>query len=387
MTKPRREFTLTDVASGRWHNDFVLVPSPELDLAGSDVWSIRKHTMRGGLSEGVEVVELDNGRLSLSLLPTRGMGVWRGRCDELDLGWKSPVELPVHPAFVNALDRGGIGWLGGFNEWICRCGLDLNGPPGPEGTLHGRIANIPAHTVSAAIDTSGDGTISVTGIVDESSMFGPNLRLRSTIQTIAGSNQFTVIDEVTNRQGRPAELELLYHINTGRPFLEPGARCIVPALEVAPRDPRAAEGIDQYSTYEAPNPGYAEQAYFFDLAVGTDSKTVALLRNARGDKGLSVEFDRRELPWFTLWKNTQAEADGYVTGLEPGTNFPNLKSFERSAGRVIKLAAGESRTFRLQITIHTTVEDVAAVESNIARMIGGHAPKVHGQPRPGWSPG
>ena len=39
-----------------------------------------------------------------------------------------------------------------------------------------------------------------------------------------------------------------------------------------------------------------------------------------------------ELPCFTLWKNTAAEADGYVTGLEPGTNFPNLRSFERFVG-------------------------------------------------------
>lgn len=67
---PRRDFTLTDVASGRWHDDFALVPSAELELAGSDVWGIRKQTMRGGLSDGVDVVELDNGRLSLSLLPS-----------------------------------------------------------------------------------------------------------------------------------------------------------------------------------------------------------------------------------------------------------------------------------------------------------------------------
>lgn len=386
LNMPRHDFTLTDVASGRWHDEFALIPSADLELAGSDFWAIRKQTMRGGLSHGVEVVELDNGLLSLAILPTRGMGIWKGKCGGLDLEWKSPVELPVHPAFVNAHDRGGIGWLGGFNEWICRCGLDLNGPPGPDGTLHGRIANIPAHTVTASIDRTGDGTISVTGIVDESTMFGPNLRLKSTIQTTAGSNEFTVIDEVTNRQGRPAELELLYHINTGRPFLEAGARCVAPAIEVAPRDARAAEGIDDYSTYLPPTAGYSEEVYFFHLASGTDGLTTTLLRNAKGDKGLSISFDPRELPCFALWKNTQPEADGYVTGLEPATNFPNLKAFEREQGRVIRLEPGESRSFRLNIAVHATPAEVSAVESKIAELSGGRTPKMHRSPKSGWSP-
>ncbi|MSR58023.1 MAG: DUF4432 family protein [Planctomycetaceae bacterium] len=383
---PHRDFPLTDVSRRLWHDQFSLTPSAELKLAGSDKWSVGKHTLRGGVSDGVDVIELNNGRLSLSILPTRGMGLWKGACDGIDLGWKSPVALPVHPAFVNAHDRGGIGWLGGFNEWLCRCGLDLNGPPGPEGTLHGRIANLPAHTVTIRIETDGPGTIGVTGVIDESMMFGSNLRLTSTVETVAGSNRFTIIDQITNRRGVSAEIELLYHINTGRPFLEPGARCVVPALEVAPRDARAAEGIDHYETFAAPQAGYAEQVYFFDLAADSNSRTATLLRNAAGDKGLSVHFDRRELPHFTLWKNTQAEEDGYVTGFEPATNFPNLKPFEREQGRVITLPPGGSHTIRLEIAVYSTAESVRAVEEEIATLQGNRPPKVHREPRPGWSP-
>jgi hypothetical protein len=53
-----------------------------------------------------------------------------------------------------------------------------------------------------------------------------------------------------------------------------------------------------------------------------------------------LRWNQRERPCFTLWKNTAAHEDGYVTGLEPGTNFPNLKSFERSKGRVRTLEPG-----------------------------------------------
>lgn len=383
---PLHTRTITDLSHRVWHDEFRFGASSGLRLAGAEDWSVSKHTLRGGLSDGVEFLDLNNGRLSLSILPTRGMGIWRGHCSGLDLGWKSPVEFPVHPTFVNAHDRGGIGWLAGFNEWICRCGLDLNGPPGPEGQLHGRIANIPAHNLDLTVDSDGPGTIAVTGIVDESSMFGPNLRLRSTVKTAAGSNRFTIIDEITNRRGVPGELELLYHINTGRPFLEPGARCLVPAAEVVPRDPRAAEGIDTFDTYGPPTAGYAEQVYFYDPIADGEGRTLALLRNAHGDKGLSVHFNKREMPHFTLWKNTQPDADGYVTGLEPATNFPNLKSFEREQGRVITLPPGGTWRISLEVAVHTTAEEVQSVERTITDLQRTRDRKIHRTPQPKYSP-
>ena len=55
-----------------------------------------------------------------------------------------------------------------------------------------------------------------------------------------------------------------------------------------------------------------------------------MLYNHTADRALALRFNRQELPCFTVWKNTAALEDGYVTGLEPATNFPNFKSFERS---------------------------------------------------------
>jgi Domain of unknown function (DUF4432) len=381
-----RTETLTDVSRGIWRESFAIAASPEWKLAGSNQWSVNKRTLRGGTSEHVDVIELNNGRLSLSILPTRGMGIWRGFCDGLSLGWKSPVPFPVHPSFVNLQDNGGLGWLRGFNEWICRCGLDSNGPPGPDGTLHGRIANIPAHTVSVTVDPEGPGTIAVSGVVDESTMYGPNLRLKSTVQTAAGSNRFTIIDEITNRRSVPAELELLYHVNTGPPFLDPGARCVAPTIEVAPNSARAAAGIDHYEAYEAPSSGYTEQVYYFELATDKKSRTLVLLRNAAGDRGISLHFDTRELPHFTLWKNTQADSDGYVTGLEPATNFPNLKSFEKEQGRVVVVPPGGKSVHRLEIAVHSQPDAVRGIEQEIAALQQGHEPHIHRRPRPGWSP-
>lgn len=395
---PAQKWVLTDVAAKIWQESFTASAKDGPKLAGSDKWAVTKHCLHGGLSEGVDVVELNNGRLSVSILPTRGMGLWKGLCDGLELGWRSPVTQPVNPGFVNAAERGGLGWLAGFNEWLCRCGLDSNGPPGAdvvlnnqgqptktEMTLHGKTANLPAHYVEVSVDADDKGTISVTGILDEAMLFGPNLRLKSTVQTVAGSNRLTVIDEITNLRGVPGEFELLYHTNMGGPFLEENARLVVPVLEVAPRDAHAATGIDSYNVYTGPVAGYVEQVYWMDLAADTHGRTQALLRNAHGDKGISLRFNKSQLPCFTLWKNTQAEADGYVTGLEPGTNYPNLKTFEREKGRVIKLAPGASYVAKLEIAVHSTAQDVMSVEQEIAALQKRHEAKIHKEPQPRYS--
>ncbi|NIN13263.1 MAG: DUF4432 family protein, partial [Gemmatimonadales bacterium] len=75
---------------------------------------------------------MDNGELTVVLLPTRGMGILEAYTSELSLGWQSPVRQVVHPAHVDEETCGGLGWLEGFNEFICRCGPAYHGDPGPD---------------------------------------------------------------------------------------------------------------------------------------------------------------------------------------------------------------------------------------------------------------
>jgi hypothetical protein len=346
--------------------------STAVRLSGGDEWSVTRRTSRGGVSTGVEVIDLSSGPLTVSVLPTRGMGLWKAMAGDVPVGWNSPVRRPVHPQFVDQSERNGLGWLDGFNELLCRCGLAFNGPPGHDDgarspiesqlTLHGRIANLPAHRVELTIDDTGDGRISITGVVEECTLFGPQLRLTSTVSIVPGQSLIHVEDRVENLASTPAELELLYHINVGPPFLGAGSRLVVPAETVVPRDVRAAEGIDSYAEYLPPTPGYAEQAYFFDLREDRAHQTAALLRNAAGDRGFSLRWNKSQLPCFTQWKCTQPDADGYVTGLEPGTNFPNFKAFERSQGRVRLLQPGEAWQGEFTIGVQTTAAAVDTEE-------------------------
>ncbi|OGV70451.1 MAG: hypothetical protein A3K19_12615 [Lentisphaerae bacterium RIFOXYB12_FULL_65_16] len=363
-------------------------------------WSIRKQTLHGGLCEGVDLIEIDNGRFRFSVVPTRGMGLWKGECDGCAVGWNSPVRGPVNPKYVSILDRGGLGWLQGFDECVVRCGLESNGPPVkdvvPDNngnameiplTLHGRIANLPAHKVEVQVNQDEDlPELAVVGEVDESMLFFPQLRLVSRISTVAGSNAVTIEDEIINLKGGEAELELLYHCNFGAPFLEKGSRLVAPIVEVAPRDARAVEGVDTYNVYAGPVSGYVEQCYFYALKAAADGTTLTLLRNAAGDKGIVVRFNTRELPCFTQWKNTVGLNEGYVTGLEPGINFPNAKGFEREQKRVVKLAPGASYRVRLVLEVCGSADAVHAAEDEIRKLQGKKKPVVHAKPIAKFSP-
>lgn len=350
--------------------------------------------MEEGTSAGVEVFELKNGPLTVWASPTRGMGIWKAEYKGIPIGWESPVRRLTHPRFVDLKSRNGLGWLDGFNELLVRCGMAFNGPPGTDSgakspvesdlTLHGRIANLPSH--DREIDVEEDtSTLRLTGIVDECTMFGPQLRLESTVRTVVGSNSFEVTDEVTNLGGVPTEFEMLYHNNIGEPFLGAGSKILCPSAEIAPRDAQAAAGIATPADCIEPTPGYAEQVFYHRLLADAAGETVTLLRNAAGDLGLSLRFSTRQLPCFTVWKCTQSERDGYVVGLEPGTNFPNHKSFERKMGRVISLEPGQTYTMRLTFAVLTTKAEVAAVEQEIAQLQSRQQPVIHPQPAKGWS--
>ncbi|MFH1569194.1 MAG: aldose 1-epimerase family protein [Gemmatimonadota bacterium] len=393
MAEPR-SYVLTDAEHRVWVDS--------LELSGREIGAadaaVRKVTLRGGLGDGVDAIEVNNGELSFTVLPTRGMGIWKGRYRGLELGWRAPIPGPVHPKFVNLQDRGGLGWISGFDEVIVRCGLDSNGAPTTdivpnnmgvpsevELTLHGRIANLPASRVEVQVLPGDPPEIVVLGDVYEATLFFPCLHLHTAISTRCGSNTFTIMDSVTNLKATEAEMELLYHCNFGPPFLGAGSRLEIPARMVAPRDPRAVEGIADYATYLGPTAGYVEQAYWFEPLARASGNTLALLRTATGDRGVAVRFNTRELPAFTQWKNTAAVSDGYVTGLEPGTDYPNTKTFERQQGRVVRLAPGEIRTAHLTIEVCDTATGVEGLRDEIAAIQGDVPLIVHPQPLPGLS--
>jgi hypothetical protein len=361
--------------------------SSELGLPGC---SIGLRTLRGGLRDGVEMLTIDNGRFRVALLPQRGMNIWKAWLGDWAIGWDSPMRGPVHPRFVPVFDPGGLGWLEGFDELLTRCGLLSNGAPQfdsrgvLEYPLHGRIANLPAHRVVVEADPEA-GELAITGVVDECRFHFHKLRLTSTLRTRLGEPGVRLVDEVTNLSASAGEMELIYHTNFGPPLLEPGSRVVAAVRRMMPRDAAAVPGVGRWDQFGEPHAG-GEECYFFQLLAEPDHCTRTLLRNAAGDRGVSLQFSTVEFPCFTLWKNPRPKQDGFVTGLEPGTNFPNVRSFEAEQGRVRKLKPGETVRFEFALEAHDNRASVAQAESAIARLQATAPPVICASPEHDWAP-
>ena len=352
---------------------------------------VTKRRLSSGPSDGVSLIELELGDLSLCVLPTRGMGIWRGRCGDVELKWDAPAKGPVNPAFVNLADPSGLGWLDGFDEWLVRCGLENNGSPefDEQGVLqyplHGRIANTPAHSVTLAIDRQ-KGEITLTGTVRETRLFFKKLELTSSLTMHAGTSTFTIRDTVTNLSAEPSKFQLLYHINTGMPFASPGARMIVPFERLAPRGDAAVENLPDWDKCGPETPGSSEVVFFLDPAADKDGRVKTMLVNAEGNRGIALNFGKKTLPQFSLWKSRLSNNDGYVIGMEPAVNFPNNYSFEKKHGRVASLKPGQSRTHELHFEVLRDAESVKRTEKEISAIHRTAAGKIEPKPVPEWTP-
>ncbi|NBX29589.1 DUF4432 family protein [bacterium] len=370
------------------HRSASFAAADRVDVALGNL-AVRTRRLAGGVRDGVLLVELVAGGTKVFVLPDRGLGIWKIMADGCELGWQSPVHGPVHPRFVPIAEPSGIGWLDGFDELVARCGLVSNGAPDFDASgrlrhpLHGRIANLPAHHLDVTLDEAA-GTITLTGAVDETRFLVHALRMTTSLTLHAGRPRVSWTDTVKNLSDRPATMQMLYHVNFGPPLLGPGAELIAAVEELAPRDSAAVADAATWGRYVTPQAGRGEQVHFARVRPDPQGTATALLIGPDHRNAASLTWQADTLPCFTVWKNQGGLADGYVTGLEPATNYPNPRSHEEAQGRVVPLAPGGSVRFDVAIEHHHG--DAIAAERSRIETLGGRAPQIHAGPKPGWSP-
>jgi len=343
---------------------------PEKLTAGNGRFAMQYQRLRGGRGDGMDCLTVDTGAITTTILPDRGMGIWKCWAGDLECGWQSPVQGPVHPQWVPVHDASGIGWLEGFDELLVRCGLQSNGAPefAENGVLryplHGRIANLPAHRLDVQVDVE-NGILDVIGVVREARFLIYALELQTRYRFRVGSPVIEIVDTVTNRSSVPGSMQMLYHVNLGQPIVQSGSKIHAAYRSLTPRDARAKIGTEQWDQCDGPLSGYAEQVYFVVPLADEQQWSEAMIASSDGSFGFSVHFDTRTLPYLNLWKNTVAVEDGYVVGLEPATGFPNPRSVEEKGGRVIELQGGESKSFRLKLQPLATSNEVTQARNRI----------------------
>ena len=128
--------------------------------------------------------------------------------------------------------------------------------------------------------------------------------------------------------------------------------------------------MHDWASYTGPTTGYAEQVYFSTGRPDASGWAKCLLTSRDQERGVALHYRPETLPYFSQWKNTVAQSDGYVTGLEPATGFPNPRSFEEAHGRMVELAPGETREFTLAIEATRSPARIAELQREIAAAAG-----------------
>jgi hypothetical protein len=127
--------------------------------------------------------------------------------------------------------------------------------------------------------------------------------------------------------------------------------------------------------------------YVLDLAADDHDDTRVLVSGLTDDEAVSLRFNKSTLPCLTVWRNTPAEEDGYVVGIEPGTNYPNPRTFEKKHGRVVVLQPDETWRAAVTATWHSEAASIAKEEEAIRTIQSKRTANVVTNPDKDWSAG
>ncbi len=262
-------------------------------------------------------------------------------------------------------------WLWAFPcGLVTTCGLRHAGGPEKDEAetrgLHGKISNIPAMLESVIQpDHAADKLdMSITALMKESRLFGPNLELRRTITSRIGESWIKIADVVTNRGNSPAPHMMLYHCNFGWPLLDKGSQfCWKGRLVEVFRDTadRFAKGAWKIVP-EAMNEhcGANEACAYFDVEADENDIVTAAIANPQLPLAVCIKYNKKQLPVLTNWQHWGPGE--YVTGIEPGTNPPVGQKRAKELGKLIMLKPGQSRKYEITLSV---CHDRACVEKLI----------------------
>ena len=262
----------------------------------SQIGGVRDFTFNDGKMKGVRAIEINTGRLRVTVLPDRCLDIANAEFCGQNLVWISKTGITA-PQYY---EKDGKSWLRGFfGGLLTTCGLRNIGGPVDEHGLHGRIANTPAEKVSIFADWVDDEYVMrVSGEMRECSVFGENLVLKRTITAKLFEDTVTIEDTVINEGFEVEDIALCYHCNFGYPLVSEAARLInIP---------------EEHCAMTPPVHGKTEECIAVDYK--DDVVRVGIENNGIG---AYITYNRSTLPDFVMWKML-GESE-YVIGLEPRT--------------------------------------------------------------------
>lgn len=315
------------------------------------VAGIRRYRLTEGFEDGVEMIEVRTGTgLRFTVCPHHALDMALLEYCGTPLSWQTP-NGDKHPAYFD--DRG-LEWLrSAAGGMLITCGFQQVGAPCEDGDdalgLHGRAHHSPAGQVCAREDWDKDElTLMISGVVNETRMFGENIEMRRTYTVKAGSNTITLEDRFRNCGFESKPFMLLYHWNFGFPLLTEDTTFAFPSSTVTPREDTIP--LEGYDRWDAPIHGFQEHVYFHsglkteDVA-GRPFATASIINPAfpiatQGTPlAVHVRWSADTLDNLIQWK--MAGEGMHVLGIEPANCSVRGRAHERAQGTLKHLEPGE----------------------------------------------
>jgi hypothetical protein len=332
----------------------------------AQIGGIETAVLDNGPGRGTRIAWVNTGAgLRYKVVIDRGLDIVDAFHNQHSLVWLSHAGVTAPRPDANQ----GLEWLWAFaGGLVTTCGLTHVGGPesdefGVRG-LHGRFSNIPAQLESVVQPdlTAAEPEMSITAVVRESRVFGPNLELRRTISSPLGEAAIRIHDVVTNVGNARTPHMLLYHCNFGWPLVDKGTK-IVWQGECVSRGSDMDNAIfndrHDFRTCEGPlekHRGTGEACGFIDVTPDRAGFCTVGLHNERLGLAMAMRYKKEQLPCLANWQHWGPGE--YVTGLEPGTNPPTGQARARVQKRLIYLDPGQTRTYDLEIHVLTREQDI-----------------------------
>lgn len=323
----------------------------------SQVGGIETSILDNGNGKGTRIAWVNTGSgLRYKIVLDRAMDIAEAFFNAYSLAWIS--HPGVQPPNLSAIN--GTEWLKSFSGGlVTTCGLTHVGGPESDnqGTrgLHGRISNLPAEiTLIEQPDIHAKKyDMKISGVIKESSVFGPNLEMKRTISSTLFSSQIKIIDEIRNIGNEKAPNMFLYHINMGWPLIDEGTKIFWQGKWKS-RDVKndmlvfhEKNDIKTCSPIKEKHAGPGESVFFIDPEKNEDGWCLCGVNNARAPLALFIYFKKGQLPCLTNWQHWGNRE--YVTALEPGTNWPIGQSEARYSNTLNFIPPGETKKYEIII--------------------------------------
>ncbi|MFH1616694.1 MAG: aldose 1-epimerase family protein [Planctomycetota bacterium] len=337
-------------------------------INNAQIGGIETSVLDNGMGKGTRIAWINTGSgLRYKVVIDRGLDIAEAFFNQHSLAWLSHSGVCAPTAAANR----GLDWLYQFaGGLLTTCGLRHTGGPeefaGESHGLHGRISNIPAEIESVIQPDPINGRMgmSITGIMRESRVFGPQLELRRTICGIVGEPIIKICDIVTNCANSVTPHMMLYHCNFGWPLLDEGADIVWKGKwqsRGGDQDGQIFNSRHNFRKCQGPldtHRGSGESVGFIDVEEDRAGFATVGLCNRKLSIAVEIRYKKKQLPCLTNWQHWGRGE--YVTGIEPGTNPPIGQTKAKETGELIMLKPGQNRRYELELKILTQNKDIEA---------------------------